>query len=95
MIGKLPPSKVFNSFVSSITSFLNVCLSHKECKEYIGQNLIFLFSEFLVHHMTFTEDDLEEFEGNEEGFIKMDLEENDKETRRRNCFELVKVSHSY
>ena len=42
--------------------------------------------------MTFTQDDLEEFEGDEESFIKMDLEENDKETRRRNCFNLVTVS---
>jgi hypothetical protein len=55
-----------------------------------------LFSQFLVHHLNFNQDDLEEFELNEEGFIQMDLEENDKETRRRSCVELMKkLSNKY
>lgn len=92
MLGNLPATKVFNDFVASITDYITVSLKDKENRETIKKDLSYLFSEFLVHHMTFTEDDLEEFEGNEEAFIKMDLEENDKETRRRNCFNLVKVS---
>lgn len=91
MIGNLPSSKVYNNFVSSITDYFNVSLKDAACRNIIQGNLTYLFSEFLVHHMTFTQDDLDEFEGDEEAFIKMDLEENDKETRRRNCFNLVKV----
>lgn len=84
MIGRLPATKVFNSFVASITDYVSNSLRARECKDIVRDNLKYLFTEFLVHHMTFTEDDLEEFESNEEAFIKMDLEENDKETRRRN-----------
>lgn len=84
MIGKLPANKVFNSFVSSITEYLIIALKMKDSREIIQKDLNYLFSEFLVHHMAFTEDDLEGFDGNEEAFIQMDLEENDKETRRRN-----------
>lgn len=91
MIGKLPPLKVYNDFVASITEYLIVTLKDPTNREAIKKDLTYLFSEFLVHHMTFNEDDFDEFEGNEEAFIKMDLEENDKETRRRNCFNLVKV----
>jgi hypothetical protein len=90
MIGNLPPTKTFNSFVSSITEYLELCLKDSESREIIKKDLEYLFSKFLVHHMAFTEDDLDEFDGNEEAFIKMDLEENDKETRRRSCFDLVK-----
>ena len=92
MIGKLPQEKTFNSFVTSITDYIQICLRQAGCREAIEKDLEYLFSEFLVHHMAFTESDLDEFEGNEDAFIKMDLEENDKETRRRSCFELVKVS---
>lgn len=91
MIGKLPAAKVFNSFVASITDYVSNSLRSPECRDIVWRNLKYLFTEFLVLHMAFTEDDLEEFESNEEAFIKMDLEENDKETRRRNWFNLVKV----
>lgn len=84
MIGKLPPLKVYNNFVASITEYINVSLKDSVNKEVVRKDLGYLFSEFLVHHMAFTEDDLEEFDCNEEAFIKMDLEENDRETRRRN-----------
>lgn len=91
MIGKLPPLRVYNNFVASITEYINVSLKDATNREIIRKDLPYLFSEFLVHHMAFTEDDLEEFDCNELAFIKMDLEENDRETRRRNCFNLVKV----
>jgi len=91
MIGKLPPLKVYNEFVGSITDYISVSMKDSQSRDIIRKDLSYLFSEFLIHHMTFTEDDLEEFDGNEEAFIKMDLEENDKETRRRSCFNLVKV----
>lgn len=85
-----------NNFVSSITNYLNSSLRHKQCKDMIQANLEYLFSKFLVKHMKFTADDLEEFDGDEISFIKMDLEENDKETRRRNCFNLVKrLTHDF
>jgi hypothetical protein len=90
MIGNLPPTKTFNSFVSAINTYLQLCLKDATTRDTIMKGLEYLFSKFLVHHMAFTEDDLDEFDGNEEAFIKMDLEENDKETRRRSCFDLVK-----
>ena len=46
--------------------------------------------------MSFNEEDLDEFDSNEEAFIKMDLEEHDKETRRRACFDLIeKLSQTF
>ena len=90
MIQYLPETKVFNGFVSSITEYLSISLRQSECKQKIKQDLEYLFSQFLVKHMTFTQDDFEEFEADEIAFIKMDLEEIDKETRRRSCFNLVK-----
>lgn len=90
MLQHLPESKTVNSFVSSITDYLITALRHKECRAHMKQDLEYLFSQFLIKHMTFTADDLEEFDADEIAFIKMDLEENDKETRRRNCFNLVK-----
>ncbi len=91
MMKNLPPSKLYNDFVASMTDYMSVSLRNQQCSSFINQNLGDLFSKFLVHHLSFNEDDFEEFELDEESFIKMDLEENDKETRRRSCVELIKV----
>lgn len=40
-----------------------------------------LFDNLILKNLNFTPEDLEEFDSNEEAFIQMDLEENDKETR--------------
>ena len=48
-----------------------------------------LFNELILKHLSFTPEDLEEFDCDEDAFIKMDLEEHDKETRRRACCNLV------
>lgn len=48
-----------------------------------------LFENLILKHLNFTPEDFEEFDSNEEAFIQMDLEENDKETRRRACYNLV------
>jgi len=48
-----------------------------------------LFNDLILKHISFTPEDLEEFDCDEQAFIKMDLEENDKETRRRACYILV------
>lgn len=92
MMKVLPAEKVYNEFVTSMTEYLSVSLRDKKSAEFMRQNMGELFAEFLVNHLNFNENDLEEFELNEEGFIQMDLEENDKETRRRSCVELMKVS---
>jgi hypothetical protein len=34
----------------------------------------------ILKHLSFTNEDFEEFDSNEEAFIQMDLEENDNET---------------
>lgn len=91
MLNALPQSKIFNEFVSSLTDFISISLRDSSCFNQIKEKLEDLFSNFLVFHMAFNAEDLEEFEGDEEAFIKMDLEEHDKETRRRSCFDLVKV----
>lgn len=44
----------------------------------------------ILKHLSFTNEDFEEFDSNEEAFIQMDLEENDNETWRRACFNLVR-----
>lgn len=83
MLSALPQSKIFNEFVSALTEFISISLRDPDCSNQIKANLQDLFSNFLVFHMAFNGDDLEEFEGDEQAFIKMDLEEHDKETRRR------------
>jgi len=55
-----------------------------------------LFEHLIMKHLSFTTEDLEEFDSNEDAFIQMDLEEHDKETRRRACFNLVvKLSNTF
>ena len=55
-----------------------------------------LFEFLILKHLQFTSEDLEEFDSNEEAFIQMDLEEHDKETRRRACYNLVvKLSNTF
>lgn len=48
-----------------------------------------MFENLLLKHLSFTNEDFEEFDSNEEAFIQMDLEENDNETWRRAAFNLV------
>lgn len=40
----------------------------------------------ILKNLTFTEEDLEEFDSNEDAFIQMDLEEHDSQTWWKACF---------
>ena len=48
-----------------------------------------MFENLLLKHLSFTNEDFEEFDSNEEAFIQIDLEENDNETWWRAAFNLV------
>ena len=81
MLPILPSHREFNKIVKSVIGYITDALNDAEMET--------LFDHVILKHLSFTEEDLEEFDSNEEAFIKMDLEELDKETRRRACFTLV------
>jgi hypothetical protein len=85
-----PSSREFNKIVQSLINYIQDCLGSPELQKLIYQELPFLYDHLILKHLSFTSEDLEEFDSDEDAFIQMDLEENDNETRRRACFNLVR-----
>ena len=53
--------------------------------------MISLFSLLIVPNISINEDDIEEYEGEPEQYVRNDLEESDTETRRRQCMKFVQA----
>ena len=92
----IPSHREYNKIAVAIIHYLTHASTHSTIQHRIERDLSHLFKEFILNHLSFNEEDLEEFDCNEEAFVKMDLEEHDKETRRRACFELIeKLSQTF
>jgi hypothetical protein len=85
----LPSAREYNKIVQSLINYINDALNENTLLKLIENEMETLFNHLILKHLSFTPEDLEEFDCNEEAFIKMDLEEHDKETRRRACYNLV------
>lgn len=86
----LPSTREFNRIVQSVIEFVSSSLRERNLQKKISERMEDLFNHLILKHLSFTPEDLEEFDCNEEAFIKLDLEENDRETRRRACFNLIR-----
>ncbi len=89
LIPLLPSSREFNKIVQSVINYVQDSLSMSQLRAEIESEMETLFRELILKHLSFTSEDLDEFDCDSDAFIKMDLEENDKETRRRACFNLI------
>ena len=96
LLPMLVSQREFNKLIQSMIHYVSDCLGNRTLQQDIKSDLQSLFENLILKNLTFTEEDLDEFDSNEEAFIQMDLEEHDKETRRKACFQLVaKLSETW
>ena len=65
------------------------CINLPNYSDFIRLNLKGLFELLVLHLISITQEDVDEYECEPETYIKNDLEESDADTRRRNCMKFV------
>jgi Cse1 len=79
----VPSNKHNEKLIQAVIRYLNEMATIPDLHEFYKTNMNALFSLLVVPNISITEDDLDEYEGEPEAYVRNDLEESDTETRRR------------
>mmetsp|Transcript_31763 Transcript_31763/g.31041 ORF Transcript_31763/g.31041 Transcript_31763/m.31041 type:complete len:181 (-) Transcript_31763:1676-2218(-) len=88
---EVKPGKQTDKLVQEVLRYLSEMVANAALNNFFKTNMIILFQKIILPNICLTQDDIEEYDGEPEMYIKNDLEESDSETRKRQCMKFVQI----